>query len=130
MGTSYRDLVAWQVALQFVKAIYEQTATFPKDERFGLISQLRRAAVSVASNIAEGQGRLTEGEFRHFLGQARGSLLEVETQLYIAQELGFLSEDQLNTLLKLSHRIGLLLNGLLNSDLSHGPKSRAVVQGQ
>ncbi len=130
MGTSYRDLVAWQVAVQFVVAIYKQTATFPNDERFGLISQLRRAAVSIASNIAEGQGRLTEGEFRHFLGQARGSLLEVETQLYIALELGFISSDRLTPLLKLSHRIGLLLNGLLNSDLSHAPKSRAVVTGE
>lgn len=130
MGTSYRDLVAWQVAVQFVAAIYRETALFPKDERFGLISQLRRAAVSIASNIAEGQGRLTEGEFRHFLGQARGSLLEVETQLYIARELDFIHEDRLNSLLKTSHRIGLLLNGLLNSDLSHAPASRAVITGQ
>ena len=130
MGTSYRDLVAWQVAVQFVAAIYKETATFPRDERFGLISQLRRAGVSIASNIAEGQGRLTEGEFRHFLGQARGSLLEVESQLYIANELGFISADRLALLLKTSHRIGLLLNGLLNADLSHAPKARAVAAGE
>ena len=126
MGTSYRDLVAWQVAIQFVTGIYRVTASFPKDERFGLVSQLRRAAVSIASNIAEGQGRLTEGEFRHFLGQARGSLLEAETQLHIAKELEFISGIALAPLLKQSGRIGLLLNGLLNSDLSHAPKSRAV----
>ena len=126
MGTSYRDLVAWQVAVQFVTAIYKLTATFPNEERYGLVSQLRRAAVSIASNIAEGQGRLTEGEFRHFLGQARGSLLEVETQLHIARELEFMSFEKLTPLLKQSGRIGLLLNGLLNSDLSHAPKSRAV----
>jgi four helix bundle protein len=127
MGTSYRDLIVWQVSVQFVAAVYTATQSFPKQEQYGLVSQLRRAAVSIASNIAEGQGRLTEGEFRHFLGQARGSLLEVETQLYIAKELGFISAGQLALLLKPSGRIGLLLNGLLNSDLSHAPKSRAVV---
>src|SRR5512138_1747723 len=90
MSTSYRDLIAWQKAVRFVVLIYQITALFPKDERFGLISQLRRAAVSIASNIAEGRGRLTPGEFRQMLGNARGSLLEVETQLHIAAELDFL----------------------------------------
>ena len=126
MGTSYRDLIAWQKAIRFVVLIYKISATFPDNERYGLISQLRRAAVSIPSNIAEGQGRLTAGEFRQFLGTARGSLLEVETQLHIAQELGFISSAQLANVLKQSGEIGLLINGLLNSDLSHAPKSRAV----
>src|SRR5512140_3384974 len=91
MACSYRDLVVWQKAIQFVTHIYRVTSTFPDNERYGLVSQLRRAAVSIPSNIAEGQGRLTEGEFRQFLGHARGSLLEVETQLFIAQELSFLN---------------------------------------
>jgi four helix bundle protein len=71
--------------MDLVTAIYRSTGTFPKDELFGITSQLRRAAVSIPSNIAEGQGRLSGGEFRRFLGQARGSLMEVETQLQIAK---------------------------------------------
>ena len=126
MSTSYRDLIAWQKAVRFVVLIYQITALFPKDERFGLISQLRRAAVSIASNIAEGQGRLTPGEFRQMLGNARGSLLEVETQLHIAAELDFLPRAELTRLLKRSGEIGLILNGLLNADLTHAPKSRSV----
>ena len=127
MSSSYRDLIAWQKAVKFVALIYQLTMAFPKDERFGLVSQLRRAAVSIASNIAEGQGRLTPGEFRQFLGNARGSLLEVETQLHIAKELEFIAPAQLTRVLRQSGEIGLLLNGLLNSDLNHAPKSRAVV---
>jgi four helix bundle protein len=89
MGRSYKDLVAWQKSMDLVTATYRATAGFPRDELFGLASQLRRAAVSIPSNIAEGQGRLSEKEFRHFLGQARGSLMEVETQLQVAENLGF-----------------------------------------
>ena len=87
----------------------------PNHERFGLTSQLRRAAVSVPSNIAEGQGRLTRGEFRQFLGQARGSLMEIETQITIAHNLGYLHEPQSNELLKLSGEVGRMLNGLVQS---------------
>ncbi|MGD0164524.1 MAG: four helix bundle protein [Candidatus Sulfotelmatobacter sp.] len=79
MGRSYKDLVAWQKSMDLVTGTYRATAGFPKDELFGLTSQLRRAAVSIPSNIAEGQGRLAEKEFRYFLGQDRGSLMEVET---------------------------------------------------
>lgn len=93
MGRSYKDLVAWQKSMDLVTAIYKAAAGFPKDELFGLTSQLRRAAVSIPSNVAEGQGRLSEKEFRHFLGQARGSLMEVETQLQIAANLGYLTEE-------------------------------------
>jgi four helix bundle protein len=118
MGCSYRDLVVWQKAVQFVADIYRLTSTFPDNERYGLVSQLRRAAVSIPSNVAEGQGRLTEGEFRQFLGHARGSLLEVETQLFIAQELGFVNTARFSTIEERSKEIGRLLNGLIGSDLS------------
>ena len=96
MGRSYKDLVAWQKAMELVTATYRASANFPKDDLFGLTSQLRRAAVSIPSNIAEGQGRLSEKEFRYFLGQSRGSLMEVETQLQIAQNLGYLNDDDLH----------------------------------
>jgi four helix bundle protein len=100
MGRSYKDLVAWQKAMDLVTATYRATAGFPRDELFGLTSQLRRAAVSIPSNIAEGQGRLSEKEFRHFLGQARGSLMEAETQLQIAENLGYLRTEQTMPLLQ------------------------------
>ena len=87
---SYRDLIAWQKAMDFVGDIYTSTNIFPTSEQFGLISQLRRAAVSIPSNIAEGQGRISKGEFKQFLGNARGSLLEVETQILISRKLGYL----------------------------------------
>jgi four helix bundle protein len=88
MSHSYRQLLVWQKARSLAVAVYQATEMFPKSEIYGLTSQLRRAGVSVVSNIAEGQGRLTKGEFRHFPGQSRGSLLELETQLDIAFELG------------------------------------------
>jgi four helix bundle protein len=113
MGRSYKDLVAWQKAMELVTATYRASANFPKDELFGLTSQLRRAAVSIPSNIAEGQGRLSEKEFRYFLGQSRGSLMEVETQLQIAQNLGYLNDDDLPDLLHRCAEVGRILNGLI-----------------
>ncbi len=115
MGRSYKDLVAWQKAMDLVTATYRATANFPKEEQFGLTSQLRRAAVSIPSNIAEGQGRLSQNEFRYFLGQARGSLMEVETQLQIARNLGYLDVKHLDDLLKACAEVGRILNGLLAS---------------
>lgn len=115
MGRSYRDLVVWQKAMDLVTTTYRATAGFPKDELFGLTSQLRRAAVSIPSNIAEGQGRLSEKEFRYFLGQARGSLMEVETQLQIAENLGYLQKEQTSPLLQSCAEVGRILNGLLAS---------------
>jgi four helix bundle protein len=108
-------MVAWQKAMDLVTATYRATAGFPKEEQFGLTSQLRRAAVSIPSNIAEGQGRLSEKVFRHFLGQVRGSLLEVETQLQIAQNLGYTQLRQTSELLKACGEVGRILNGLLAS---------------
>ena len=84
MKQDFRDLVVWQKAIAFVTEVYRATQSFPNEEKFGLTSQLRRASVSIPSNIAEGQGRLTRGEFGQFLGHAKGSICEVETQLIIA----------------------------------------------
>src|ERR1700737_2650394 len=92
MKQHYKNLLVWQKAMTLVSRIYEVTRTFPKEEMYGLTSQIRRAAVSIPSNIAEGQARLTVGEFRQFLGMARGSLAELDTQLVISQQLGYLPE--------------------------------------
>lgn len=98
---SYKDLKVWQQGITLVKHIYELTSSFPKDELYGLTSQLRRAAVSVPSNIAEGSSRKnSKKEFVRFLHIAYGSLAEIETQLIIAQELGFASKEQINPLLE------------------------------
>jgi four helix bundle protein len=112
---SYRDLIAWQKSIDFVTEIYRCTRTFPKEETYGLISQLRRAAVSVPSNIAEGHARLTTGEFRQFLGHALGSLTEIETQIQIANRLGYIGREDLNWLLAHSTEIGKVVRGLLQS---------------
>lgn len=111
--TSHRDLIAWQEALRLVEIVYRDTARFPKEESFGLKSQIRRAAVSVPSNIAEGSARVTTGELVQFLGIARGSLAELETQLELAVRLGFLSEttDATNQV----NRVGKLVSALLKS---------------
>src|SRR5271166_239894 len=99
-SSRYQDLIAWQKAIAFVKRVYVITTQLPKEEIFGLKSQMRRSAVSVASNIAEGQGRATAGEFHQFLGQARGSLYELETQMVIAAELGYVSAEQCDSSLR------------------------------
>jgi four helix bundle protein len=92
---TFRDSIAWQKAMELTTLIYSATRSFPKEEMFGLTNQLRRASVSIASNIAEGQGRLTTGEFIHFLGMARGSALEVETQLELSCRLGLGDRQEL-----------------------------------
>jgi four helix bundle protein len=90
MGRTYRELIAWQKAMKFVTEIYAVTQRFPAEERYGITNQLRRAAISVPSNIAEGQARFSQKEFHHFLSQSRGSLVEIETQVLIARELRYL----------------------------------------
>lgn len=115
MSYSYKDLIAWQKAMDLAEAIYQLTRDFPREEIYGLTSQLRRCAVSVPSNIAEGQGRTTPGEFKQFLGHARGSLLELETQLQLAKRLGYCSADREKALLMLSTEVGRVLNGLMGS---------------
>lgn len=112
---SYRDLIAWQTSMDLVVEIYSSTQSFPRAETYGLISQLRRAAVSIPSNIAEGHDRLSTGEFKQFLGHARGSLVEVETQILISQRLGSLEPGQSSNLLKRTTEIAKILNGLLGS---------------
>jgi four helix bundle protein len=92
---SFRDLIVWQRSVELAVVVYELTREFPKDEIYGLTSQLRRAAVSIASNIAEGRGRNTTGEFRQFLGVARGSNFEVQTQLVLSRRLKYGSAERL-----------------------------------
>jgi four helix bundle protein len=115
MGASYRDLIAWRKAMDLVTDIYRVTQAFPRDELYGLTNQLRRAAVSVPSNIAEGQARFSPKEFHHFLGHARGSLVEIETQLTIAQNLGYLAPNQTQPLFDKASELGKVLNGLIAS---------------
>ena len=125
MGHSYRDLLAWQKAKSFAVEIYRATERFPPDELYGLRTQLRRAAVSVASNIAEGQGRSTPGEFSQFLGTARGSLLEISTQLEISRDLGFIGDpryEQLDS--RLRDVLGLV--NLLTSAINKQRRDRAT----
>jgi four helix bundle protein len=96
MGTvkSFRDLIVWQKSLDLAVQVYHATAKFPREELFGLTSQMRRAGVSTPSNTAEGQARNSTGEFRHFLGIALGSLAELETQVELSMRLQFLSKAQ------------------------------------
>src|SRR5215831_18451491 len=115
MARSYRELLVWRKAKALAVDVFRATEPFPNSQLYGLTSQVRRAAVSVASNIAEGQGRLTPGEFRHFLGQARGSLLELETQLSIAGDLGYLKQPVLAELDQAAYQILGLLNRLIDS---------------
>ncbi len=115
---SYRDLIAWQKSMDLVTEIYRCTQAFPKTETYGLISQLRRAAVSVPSNIAEGHARLSTGEFRQFLGHALGSLVEIETQILIAHHLGYVDSKKSEDLLGRTTEVGKVLNGLLRSLLA------------
>lgn len=115
MGASYRNLIAGQKSMQLVTEIYEATRAFPRDELYGLTSQLRRAAVSVPSNIAEGQARFSRKEFHHFLSLARGSLVEIETQLLIAENLRYLPAEQSRPLLAETSELGRVLNGLIAS---------------
>ena len=112
---SYRDLLAWQKAMELITQIYRVSQKFPSEELYGMVSQMRRAAVSIPSNIAEGQGRLTKGEFIHFIGIARGSLLELETQILVAQNLHYLDDPTLKNLLGLTSEVGRLVNGLLGA---------------
>ncbi len=115
MSHSYRDLLVWQKSMVLVKDIYLATSSFPKEEAYGLSSQMRRAAVSVPCNIAEGQGRTSRKEFRQFLALSRGSLLELETQLQIAADIGFMSADDTKLFITKSEEVLRMLNGLMAS---------------
>lgn len=109
----YRDLRVWQKSVTWVEVIYAATRAWPQDERFGLISQVRRAAVSVPSNIAEGCARRSTGDFVRFLSIARGSLAEVETQLIIATRLDYLNSTAEASLLEAADELSRMLAGLI-----------------
>jgi four helix bundle protein len=114
-GKSYRELLVWQRSMSLVTNVYKSVRSFPKEETYGLSGQLRRAVVSIPSNIAEGQGRDYVKEFIHHLSFAYGSLMEVETQLQIAVNLGYLQQSDANILFEHSAEVGRLLNGLTRS---------------
>jgi len=111
---SFRELTVWQRSIQLAASIYRLTGAFPKEEMYGLTSQIRRSAVSVPSNIAEGQGRLSTGEFRQFLGIARGSNFELQTQLEIARTLTFGDPELIDEAEGLSHEVGKMIHAILS----------------
>ena len=112
---SHRDLIVWQKAMDLTVLIYQLTKTFPKEETYGLISQIRRASASIPANIAEGQGRRLSGEFQQFLGIARGSLLELDTHLELSFRVGYINKNQHNDLKDKISEVGRILNGLMRS---------------
>lgn len=112
---SHRDLIVWQKAMDLTVLIYHLTKQFPKEETYGLISQIRRASSSIPANIAEGQGRRSSKEFQQFLVTARGSLLELDTHLELSFRVGHIKENQHNELKEKISEIGRMLNGLLRS---------------
>jgi len=109
---NYKDLLVWQEGIALVKHVYVLTRSFPADERFGLVTQMRRAAVSVPSNIAEGQARRTTGEFKHFLAIAQGSLAELDTQLILSTHLGFATEGGIQEISALVTKLQRMLHAL------------------
>ena len=114
-ASSFRDLRVWQQAMDLALETYRATGAFPKYELYGLAQQMRRAAVSVASNIAEGKGHRSDKEFQRFLFHARGSLLELETQLLLSSKLEYLTGEQWQHLQTIATQVGKSLTGLLNS---------------
>ena len=119
----FKSLTAWRKARRLVKSVYEFTGRFPESERYVLRPQMRRAVHSVHSNIAEGNGRLTNGEWQHFLGQSRGSLLELESHIVAAFDLGYCSLEESRDLTEKVKRVVQLVNGLLRSSMK-GFKSK------
>ena len=115
ISRSYRDLIAWQKGMDLVEEVYRGSAHFPREELYGLVSQIRRAAVSIPTNIAEGQGRGTDPDFVRFLRIAYGSLGEVETLAMIASRLAFIEERWTNGLLERTTELGRIINGLMKS---------------
>ncbi|HMZ82056.1 MAG TPA: four helix bundle protein [Acidobacteriota bacterium] len=120
MLQTYRDLEVWKKSIDLVESTYQLTKSFPAEEKFGLISQIQRAVVSIAANIAEGYGRKHRKEYLHHLSIAKGSLLEVETHLIIAIRLHFTTRDDAKSVWHLCQDVGRLLNKLVNSLNSKG----------
>ncbi len=123
MAQHYKDLIAWQKAMDVVDLVYRLTDSFPKREFYSLTDQIRRAAVSVPSNIAEGQAHFKEGEFVHFLRHARGSLAELETQILIARRQNYAGEEKCADLLQRMDELSRILSGLINAIRNHGARS-------
>ena len=128
MAHSYKDLIAWQKAKRLAVDIYRLTAQFPKTEQYSLTAQIQRAAISVVSNIAEGQGRLTCGEFVQFLGHARGSLQELDSQLEISLELGYITKEQLASVSRLSGDVVALVYRLIESLRKRNIKAATAIR--
>ena len=124
MAQDFHDLIVWQKAIELTLSIYRLTRSFPKEEMFGLTSQTRRASVSVASNIAEGRGRLNPAEFRQFLGLAQGSICELKTQLLVAKRLGFANVEAMVEAEVLSEEVSKMLASFIQT-LSATQKRRA-----
>ncbi|HVP44083.1 MAG TPA: four helix bundle protein [Terriglobales bacterium] len=112
---TFRDLIAWQKAKTLARDIYLATRSFPTEEQYALRDQLRKAVISVSSNIAEGKGRATQRDFCHFLVQARGSLYEVESELEIARDLHYITDTEADQLVASCNEVARVLNGLINS---------------
>lgn len=110
---TYKELIVWQKAIEFVTVVYSVTKNFPKEEIYGLTNQIRRAAVSIPSNIAEGFGRNSKNEFKHFLQIAVGSLFELQTQLEIAKNLEFISNEEFDKVFSLTREIEAMLSSLI-----------------
>ncbi len=113
--THYKDLLVWQKTMALVKETYRMTASFPRDEQFGLTSQMRRSAVSVPSNIAEGQARQGTREFLQFLSHATGSLAELETQILLSQDLGYARNEEVAAILERVTELQKMMAGLRRS---------------
>lgn len=114
-GKDYRNLIAWKKAFELALEVYEKTSHFPVEDKYGIIAQIRKASISIPSNIAEGQGRRSRREFRHFIFIALGSLMEVETQILISKALGYFKPNQADKLIARAAEVGRLLNGLSKS---------------
>lgn len=115
MSGTYSDLEVWRAAMDLVERICTVTKHFPKEEMYGLTSQLRRASVSVPSNIAEGKGRFSDKELTLFLAHARGSLFEIDTQLQLAERLGYIAREHCEQVRRETVRVGQMLNRLIRS---------------
>lgn len=112
---NFKDLKVWQYSIELVTEIYKELLNLPKDEKYGLISQMKRSATSVPSNIAEGAGRSSKKEFKYFLSIAKGSLNELQTQLIVPQKIDFIATEKLNLLEEKIIEIGKMLSGLIRS---------------
>ena len=129
MAQDYRDLIVWKKAMELTVCIYGLTQSFPKQEIYGLSSQMRRASVSIASNIAEGRGRLNPAEFRQFLAMAQGSIYELETQLLIANSLGFARAEAIKQAESIANEVSKMLGAFIQKLNAGISKKKLVARG-